>query len=598
MFLFLFLCLLKVNAAEVFDLDKVQITAKKEVSDFNFSIPAIIPTPALEAGPSGLIAPQFNQIPGVIASQNGGPGGRVSFFIRGTESRHVAFTLDGLKLNDASNVDRQFDSAFMSSPFLKNIEVHKGPQSVFFGSDSIGGLVELTSRRGDYAPETRVNINGGSFGTIDTSISNDWVSGQHQGTMTGYRFHSDGISRLNKKRFKAVENDSTDTTQLSSSSGHQWTSRLDSDLLFSFLRGHNELDGNTADNANDESRNDQYLVQQKTNYQINKFTAFSIRNGLNRHNRIIDAEYLGTNYEYVYEGNLIQNEVLYKYEKKSLDLMAGLVSEHEEVQVAALDESFDLYSLFVQSSYQFSHAKFFGGMRSEQHPRYGNFITGSGGLAFFSENNSFFIQYSQGFKAPSLYQLYGPSYSGYQVGNANLVPEFNRSWEAGWTYDFKSLNAGVTLFQNRLSNLITFIETEGYFNQSRFITEGIEIRGGLKQESYHLSISATHQKFREQESAVIGRPLNSLATGIALFPTDSSEISLKGKWFSARNGQKDLNTIIKLNGYETIDLGYRYVFSEIDLGLQILNILNREYEDLYGYSVMPRSLFIHTGFRF
>lgn len=593
-----FFCLDHVRSEEVYELDKIQVSAQKDVSDFNFSIPATISTSELENAPSGLIAPHLNQIPGVIASQNGGPGGRVSFFIRGTESRHVAFTLDGLKLNDASNVDRQFDSAFMSSPFLKSIEVHKGPQSVFFGSDSMGGLIEMTSRKGDHAPETRVNFNGGSFGTIDTSISNDWFSGRHQGTITGYRFHSDGISRLNKKRFNATEKDSTDTTQLVSSSRHQWNSRLDTDFLFSFLRGENELDGNSADNSNDESRNDQYLIQQKTNYRLNSFSAVSLRNGINRHHRIIDAEYLGTNYEYLYEGNLIQNEALYKYDNQALSFLGGLATEHEAVQVKDLDKTFDLHSLFIQSSYKFSQLKVFGGLRGENHVRYGNFLTGSAGLAYFMNSHSFFLQYSQGYKAPSLYQLYGPSYPGYIVGNSDLVPEFNRSWETGWSFKHKAFDASATLFQNRLSNLITFVETQGYFNQSRFITEGVELFGKFKQESYQLMGSFTHQAFRLQETEVIGRPLNTLAGGLAVFPSDRSEVSVKGRWFSSRKGQKDLNTVIKLNGYEAFDLGYRYIFPDIDLGVQLLNVLNREYEELYGYSVLPRSIFFHTGFRF
>ena len=87
-------------------------------------------------------------------------------------------------------------------------------------------------------------------------------------------------------------------------------------------------------------------------------------------------------------------------------------------------------------------------------------------------------------------------------------------------------------------------------------------------------------------------------TGIAFFPNENSEISFKGRWFSARKGQKDLNSVVKLNGYEAVDLGYRYFFSEIELGFQVLNLMNREYEELYGYSVMPRSIFAHSGFRF
>jgi vitamin B12 transporter len=596
--LLVFLCLSHVHAEEVYELEKVQVTAKKKVSDFNFSKPAIITTSQLEAEPSGLIAPQLNQIPGVIANQNGGPGGRVSFFIRGTESRHVAFTLDGLKLNDTSNVDRQFDTAFFSSPFLRQVEVHKGPQAVLFGSDAIGGLIEMTTRKGEDHPETRVNVNGGSFGTIDTSISNDWGNKKHKGTITGYRFHSDGISRLNKKRFNSTERDSSDITQLASSSTHQWNSKLDTDILFSFLRGENELDGNTADNSNDKSRNDQYIIQQKTDLRLNKTSAISLRNGLNRHNRIIDAEFMGSNTETTFEGNLVQNEALYKYEDKATSLLGGLASEHEEAQVSGLDKSFDLHSAFLQGAYQFSDLKIYGGGRTEKHVRYGTFFTGSGGMALYANESTFFIQYSQGYKAPSLYQLYGPSFPGFKVGNSNLVPEVNHSWESGWSITNKSYDASVTVFQNRLSNIITYTDILGYFNQSRFIAEGVEISGKLKREDYHLTSSFTHQQFRKEESTVIGRPLNAFTAGVAVFPTESSEVSFRGRWYSSRQGQKDITTNVRLNGFETFDFGLRYFFTDNELGLQVLNILNREYEEVYGYSVMPRSVFVHSGFRF
>lgn len=86
--------------------------------------------------------------------------------------------------------------------------------------------------------------------------------------------------------------------------------------------------------------------------------------------------------------------------------------------------------------------------------------------------------------------------------------------------------------------------------------------------------------------------------GIATFPTENSEASLKGRWYSSRKDINEAGETIKLNGYDVFDLGFRYLFTDLDLGLQILNILNREYEELYGYSIMPRSLFLHTGLRF
>ncbi len=579
-------------------LETILVSAKKNVSDFNFSSTEKISSIELDNQPLGLIAPLLSQFSGVVANQNGGPGGRVSFFIRGTESRHVAFTLDGLKLNDPSNTDRQFDSAFLSAPFIKNIEVHKGPQAVLFGSDAMGGLVEITSRKGEEAPLTRVNINGGSFGTVDTSISNDWVNKHHRGTLTGYRFHTDGLSRLNKKRFNATERDSSDITQLSSSSKHNWHPRIDTDFLFSFSRGENELDGNSTDLSNDSSVNDQYLAQQKTNLRLNENSAVAIRNGLNRNDRSIDIEFKGANTENLFQGTIFQNESLYKFQNDSFNFLGGLSTEHEKLNTKGVNRNFDLHSLFLQAAYKTGTFKVFAGSRAEKHVRYGRFYTGSAGAAIYQGIHTFFMQYSQGFKAPSLYQLYGPSFPGFIVGNPNLVPEVNHAWEGGWQMREKQMELNITVFQNRLSNLITYLENLGYFNQDRFIAEGIELAGKLKHKFFLLSSSFTHQRFRKQESSVIGRPLNSFTSTLAVFPNESSELSLKGKWFSARTGQKDLNNNVKLNGYEAFDIGYRYLFSNADVGIQILNILNREYEELYGYSVMPRSIFVHTGFKF
>src|SRR5690606_33547328 len=132
------------------------------------------------------------------------------------ESRHVSFALDGMKINDSSNVDRQFDAAFFPTTFIKEIAIHKSPQAVLYGSDAMGGVVEMSTRKGENAPENRLSISAGSFGTIHSSLSGDWKTKKSQGTLSTSRYHSDGISRLNKKRWQASERDASDITHISS----------------------------------------------------------------------------------------------------------------------------------------------------------------------------------------------------------------------------------------------------------------------------------------------------------------------------------------------------------------------------------------------
>ncbi len=588
--LFLLLALLPFKSFAQIEIPAIQVQATKSAKVFNFGSSSSFSEEDLTLRPQTDLKHIIDSVPGVISNQNGGPGGRVSFFIRGTESRHVSFTLDGLKLNDVSGVDRQFDAAFLTSPILQELNVYKGPQAVLFGSDALGGLVDMRTRKGEKAPETRVNFFGGSFGTVGGSLSSDWKTHGNQGTLTYSANHSDGISRLNKKRFNAKEADSSDISQATSSSRHLW-GKNQTDLLLSFVDGKNELDGATSDNSYDHSTNHQYLMQQKTSHFFDKNTAISLRNGLNRHQRFIHTLAQGSQ---SYAGDSVQNELLIENKNSHIELMGGIASEHEDVLLTQVDRSFDLNSVFLQSLLKANGFSFQAGGRIEHHSRYGNFQTGSSGIAYQFSRQKIFAQYSQGFKAPSLFQLYYPIY-----GNRNLVPERNQSWETGWKLEEDLYGVSVTIFRNTLSHLVTFTSS-GYRNQGDFIAEGAELSGRLSVSNFVFKPSLVQQNFRKAETAVLRRPQNMMSLQASWFAVEGLEFYSKISKYSAR---KDQNTdatpqTVKLNGFETVEVGAHYISGMNDYSVQLVNLLNRDYEELYGYSVMPRSVFVGFGRRF
>ncbi len=568
------------------ELDSINVEAEKDVARFTFTPSETVTPVQLEHQPIGLLSPELEKVPGLVANQNGGPGGRVSFFLRGTESRHVSFTLDGLKINDASNTDRQFDAAFVTAPFLREVVIHKGPQAVLFGSDALGGMIELKTRRGENAPETRLSVNAGSFGTIGSGLTKDWATPKANGTLTATRFHSDGISRLNKKRHDADERDATDITQLTSSSEHRWHRKIQTELLATYLHGKAEQDGFGDDNSHDYSQNDQYVLQQRTNLALDDNQAISLRNGLSRHQRRNNSLSYG---EDVFSGDLIQQELVHRLETGPWGILTGLATEHESAGARGLDRSFDLHSGFLQSSFRRGKFRFHSGGRVERHTRYGTFSTGAAGMGW----EGFSVQYSQGYKAPSVYQLFAPPLGGQPIGNSELRPETNHSLEASWKMSKDDLDLAVSAFQNRLTNLFTFISGQGYFNQQRFIAEGVEFSGKLRTRWAEFSSSFTHQQFKDSEAVVLRRPYNILHGGISFFPEETLELNVSGRWFSSR---RDFDG--KLNPYEVLDLGLRKNWARDDVSVQIRNLLNREYEELYGFSVLPRSLFVGYGHRF
>jgi vitamin B12 transporter len=592
-YIFLFLFSFQIRAEEI--LQAIEVTAEKELSDFHLSHLETLNSQTFERQNSALLSESLEDVSGFTSTQNGGPGGRVSYFIRGTEARHVSFTIDNLKINDPSNTDRQFDSAFLLTPFLKEVTLYKGPQAVLFGSDAMGGLIHMKSRKGESAPETRLSINAGSFGTIDSSLSKDWNRGdKHQGSLTWSSLRTDGISRLNKKRFEAKERDGADITQLTSSSKHRWAKSWESDLLISFLRGNNELDGMVEDNSHDEARNDQYLIQQKTNFELNSQSAIALRNGLSRHQRKIKTESSGSN---SYESNLIQNEFTYNRENKHYQILLGLGHEQEEYLDSSLEEEANLFSTFIQSAFKKDSLKFQIGMRLENHSRYGSFQTGSTGIEYSFGSQAISLQYSQGYKAPSLYQLYGPDLFGQNIGYKDLVPERNHSWVGQWLYSLEDISIEASVFRNNLANLIAFTN-EGFRNQNDFISEGIELGLDAVFGNFRVKPSLVHQAFRDSQGEILRRPNRQYNLKLAYFAQEALEFYSNIQFFSERMDIAPGGDVVKLNEFETVEVGSRFEKGSSSYGVLLKNVLDRNYEEVYGYSVMPRSVFLHYGKKF
>jgi outer membrane cobalamin receptor len=131
-----------------------------------------------------------------------------------------------------------------------------------------------------------------------------------------------------------------------------------------------------------------------------------------------------------------------------------------------------------------------------------------------------------------------------------------------------------------------------YQNQGGFISEGVEPSLKWTGNSGEIRGSYTHLRFREKEAPVLRRPYNSGQLSGSWFATDAAELFARFRWFDSR---KDLNTdgtqTVKLNSFETVDLGAAYRRGKQTVSLQVVNIFNREYEEIFGFSVMPRSLF-------
>ncbi len=165
----------------------------QEVSVSEVTVSATrIPTPLDQVGSSvsvvtaGQIQDQqlktlpdlLQAIPGLNVVQAGGPGGATSVFMRGANSNHVKVLVDGIDVSDTASTSGTFDFAHLLTSGVERVEVLRGPQSGLYGSDAIGGVINVITRSGSGPFKAEASAEGGAFETNNESAD---VSGQAGG---------------------------------------------------------------------------------------------------------------------------------------------------------------------------------------------------------------------------------------------------------------------------------------------------------------------------------------------------------------------------------------------------------------------------------
>src|SRR5262245_52016453 len=109
--------------------------------------------------------------PGLNVVQTGGPGGQTAVFIRGTNANHVKVLLDGIDISDPTSPNGAVDFAHLLTSDLARVEILRGPQSGLYGANAIGGVIYLTTKKGEGPPKMSLSLEGGSFGTFNQVAS-------------------------------------------------------------------------------------------------------------------------------------------------------------------------------------------------------------------------------------------------------------------------------------------------------------------------------------------------------------------------------------------------------------------------------------------
>lgn len=542
---------------------------------------------------------------GLDVVSTGGPGAQSSVFIRGLESYHTLVMIDGVLVGDPSLMQRQFNFANLTVDNIERIEIVRGPQSVLYGSDAIGGVINIITKKGKGKPSLYAGLEGGSY---DTFRQFGGVSGE-----IGKASFSLGLSHTKTHGFSAAdedlpgneEEDGWENLSLSGRLDFEPTSWLALGSTLRFQKGDTDLDqggGPYRDIKDYHVEHEMFAFRPHLKMDLieGKWKQ-EIAMGIVGHKR----DYLGDPWgDSSYWGRIYQ--LSWQNELKLMpfnSLIVGLDYLKEEMESSSpwsqMAESAWTFSLYVEDQlnlYDFSFTTL--GVRWDRHKEFGDHTTLRATQAFWIEKTGTKIRGSigTGFRAPSLYELYAPPFWG-PVGNPELDPEKSIGWDVGIEQKVLGfMGFGVTYFRNEVEDLIDYVYGKGYINVEEAKSSGVE---GFLQlyplKDVTAKLTYTYTETEDDEGKrLLRRPLNKVGISIGYsFCQERGNIGAHILWVDDRwDYNWSIRKRVKLDDYTVVNLSGSFkVHKNLEVFARVENLFDEDYEEAYGYGTPGFSVY-------
>lgn len=539
------------------------------------------------------------RLPGVEISRNGGVGNSSNVFLRGAEGRFTAVYVDGVRVDSQSTGGAVWEQIPLSQ--IDRIEVLRGPAAAVYGSDAIGGVIHLFTKKGEgpAAPYVGVGIGTDNLRRLEAGVSGSAGEG-------GAFDYALGITREQSDGYDIRDNPghNPDRDDYTSTAGHarlgfriNAAHRLDATLVAN--RMESGYDGFTyTPEAPEDDRNLNRLRTAGLTWSAKWTDAFSSR--LSVTDSMSRYETLPSPYrtETRLRGFLWQNE----YRLGAHLLSAALERREDELYNPALDAfSTTIDRDRSQDALALGYGFNAGGhtlqlnVRHDDDSEFGGKSTGSAAYGYaITPTLRATASVSSAFRAPTLYQRFSA------YGDASLEPETGRNVELGLRYANGPTQASVVAYRNRVSNLIIFDsgatacgEAFGCYNSvGRAEYRGVTFAAGHRIGDTTLRGSIDLQNPKDLDT---GRQLQRRAKRHATFGADTTlagwtlggEVQASGRRFeNAANTQE-------LNGYALVNLyASTRIARDFTLLARVDNLADKDYQVARTYVMPGRTLYV------
>ncbi len=596
--------------------DTLSVTANRfqEPSSSILAPITVVEREQIDRWQSNSVIDVLRRMPGIDVGQNGGIGQQSSIFVRGTNSNHVLILVDGVRLNQA-NVSGSSDISQIPLSLVQRIEYIRGPRSSVYGSDAIGGVINILTERKTEGGTLNATMGSHGYQEYDGSIKQKvgdrttlTAAGSYLYTK-GYDVEANGNTGghpqpdrdgfMNKSLWLGVNHDVNDDVSL-------------------YARAYG-FDNRTAYDAYYDSYNktltDTRALFSRTYDGGVKFHRDNYSSSLNAsYNYTKDYDY-DPRYGRYGKGSRFTNSEQYNVQWGNHLLLGngsiggGVDWQRQSVKEGSNGfpnkEHFDNTGLYLTGQQKLGNVIAEASVRSDHHSEYNWHTTWQSNLAWeFVEGYSVIGGYGTAFKAPNLNQLYVDNPLWNLEGNLNLKPEESKQWEGGFEGLTGPLAWRVTVYRNDIENLIVYKSAkpvDTYENIGKALIKGAEFTGEMDTWVFHHTFNyqyidarnkETHQRLDRRARQQLKYQLD--------WQVEKLDMGVTYQYIGQRT-DKDYGTNenVSLGGVSIWDLTASYpITSHLSIRGRIANLFDKDYETAYGYRTPGREYFLTGSYNF
>lgn len=549
----------------------------------------------------------LNRVPGVQVAQSGGRGSVTGIYVRGTSTSQSLVLVDGQRISSASSGTSNLQ--YLNVQQIERVEVLRGSRSVIYGSDAIGGVIQIFTRRNtEPGLQPVVHLGVGSRHTWERSVGLSGGDGQTRFSLGTSLDDSAGINRTHASFPSDKDHDAYRNQALSFSLNHAFNDAIEAGVNVLDNRGKSAFD-------NPFGRYDSHfqVFQQKP---YTDFTVSSVSSYVDA--RVNDT--WKTRLELGHSENrektldkLSDDRSVFNTYRDSVNWQNDLTLNAQNSLILGVDGYEDRLGAstpFAQDSrwnraafiqHRFDGERFSTelGLRRDQNQQFGGRNSWSGTFTLpLNPDNDVLLSYSEGFRAPTFNDLYYPNDFGFINSNPDLKPETSKSYEVQWRSqlsDTRRLEA--SLYRTDIRDAIVFA-SDGPQNVAQARITGFE--AALKQELFgwqsSLGVALIDPRDRDSGHTLARRARRTLSLDL---DRQFGPFGVGASWQAVSSSYDDPQNQQRLGGYGLVGVRGRWAINRaFALDMKVDNLLDKPYSRAlypyegrqYGYREEGRSL--------